>query len=261
MNIDQRIRGNVNNQLGYIHSIFKDYLSVKKDIDSLQFELRNEKPNIYISHNVLPIELARKAREFAQQIPFDNVNNDDIYIPKDNIFEESCGSFLRKCKESSDTVVPKQWIWERYHKEFYRATPLDLSVFINSPIFELIDLLESKWKKHLFELYGINMALKKNVWVLQRTPKGFCISSHDDGWKDRNIAFVYYLTPDDWSIEDGGQLHVEIKPNESISINPTFNSMVLWDMIDCKSPLHWVDKVEADDSRPRIALVGFWSSL
>ena len=29
---------------------------------------------------------------------------------------------------------------------------------------------------------------------------------HDDKVEDRQIAFIYYLVPDDWSQDDGGRL-------------------------------------------------------
>lgn len=272
-----RVRGDVDNQLGHIHSIVKRYLDVK-DIEPLNFESCDKDfSHIFISNDVIPKELAERARNFAQQIPFDaNVKNlnDDDNKPRDTIFgsfdiSSNLLSYLKEATTKLEESKPNQWVWEKYIPDIYRATPLSLSAFFNSPIFELIDVLEAKWKQHLFSHGG--PLLKKTTWVLQRVPQGHGIAIHDDGADHRQISFVYYLTPDDWSEEDGGQLYIqhELTNNTDNSItltkdgtyiNPTFNSMVSWNMPENKSPLHAVTEVKADNSRPRISLVGFWSS-
>jgi Rps23 Pro-64 3,4-dihydroxylase Tpa1-like proline 4-hydroxylase len=102
---------------------------------------------------------------------------------------------------------------------------------------------------------------RKATWVLQRTEKGYYLPAHNDDCSERKIAFVYYLTPSDWDWRnDGGELEIGNKDGgTSFRFNPTFNNLITWDMVKEQSPLHWINTVKAENDRPRIALVGFWT--
>ncbi len=102
----------------------------------------------------------------------------------------------------------------------------------------------------------------KATWVLQRVIQNHGISVHSDDFHGRKLAFVYYLTPDDWDNNiDGGALCVDSGINNKYEkINAQFNTLVAWNMNNQKSPLHYVETVRALNNRPRIALVGFFNS-
>lgn len=78
---------------------------------------------------------------------------------------------------------------------------------------------------------------------------------HNDTFGNRKISFIYYLTPDDWSEDDGGYLHVK-NDIRIIKIKPYFNSLIFWDMWEKKCPEHAVESVDSD--KPRFCLVGFF---
>jgi Rps23 Pro-64 3,4-dihydroxylase Tpa1-like proline 4-hydroxylase len=125
---------------------------------------------------------------------------------------------------------------------------------------ELLDVLEAKWKNTMMNQRNIN-SLIKATWVLQRIAEGDGIGAHNDEFGSRKIAFVYYLTPDDWQNErDGGELYIVNEQGDKTFIEPNFNTLVAWDMECSKSPLHWVNTVNAPNTRPRISLVGFWNT-
>jgi Rps23 Pro-64 3,4-dihydroxylase Tpa1-like proline 4-hydroxylase len=69
----------------------------------------------------------------------------------------------------------------------------------------------------------------------------------------RKIAFLYYLTPNNWDYEkDGGGLVVQRKDSEELfTIQPAFNRLVMWTMVN-----HAVEKVRR--GKGRVALVGFY---
>ena len=153
---------------------------------------------------------------------------------------------------------PKQWRWEKYHDDFWRALPLTAEAFYGSPIIKLFDILEEKWYATKINNFDIKK-YRKACWVIQRIEKGHGIDLHYDDNPLRKLAFVYYLTSDNWNDEkDGGELCVYDKEeNFYIPINPQFNTMIAWEMINYHGPLHTVNTVKSD-SGSRISLVGFF---
>jgi Rps23 Pro-64 3,4-dihydroxylase Tpa1-like proline 4-hydroxylase len=104
--------------------------------------------------------------------------------------------------------------------------------------------------------------LRLTEFVVQLLKAEQEISEHKDKITSKNycthrkIAFIYYLTPDEWWYRiDGGELCCRNDNDNFTSFEPTFNSMVVFDMTDNDGPLHWVRSASKD----RIALVGFFS--
>lgn len=130
-------------------------------------------------------------------------------------------------------VSVKEWEWEHYHWDFWRAIPITPEAFAGSPVLTLISVLEKQWyNTDMTDIWSNKHTLKglhKATWVIQRITKGKCINWHVDTFGDRKISFIYYLTPDDWSEEDGGYLRVK-GDEDIIMIKPHFNSLVFWDM-------------------------------
>jgi len=215
-----RIRGNIDNQLGHLHSCTIHYLSrsiidieiLKKFNTATEFKFEPYDtyfaPHVLYEKDVVPIELAERAREFVQSIVFDNTLkelNDTDNKPRDSIYKQTDWSTIKDQLPSilteSNTI---EWTWEKYYVDIWRAVPLNLQSFITSPIFELIDYIEQKWKATKFTDIDITQ-LHKATWVLQRVDQHHGITPHHDEATGRKIAFIYYLTPDDWdSRKDGG---------------------------------------------------------
>lgn len=262
--LECRSRGDVDNQLGHLHSrirwIIPDTKTNTSGLDFKQYGVYC--PNVLILNDVVDRDLAQRVREFAQSIKFDNTLptlNDNDNQPKDSVFKNANNIEAINKAFSDANNSTENWMWEKYAETIWRATPLTLSSFIGSPIFELIDTLEKKWKKT--NMVNVDMTkVWKATWVLQRVEKGHFIGIHNDEAPRRKISFVYYLTPDDWHYRiDGGELHVKGNDDEFYDVHPTFNSMVAWNMNEHKSPEHYVEEVYAENDRPRISLVGFWA--
>ena len=117
-----RARGDVDNQIGvlydsirkYITKYNKDYLIdenfVFKTYNNTDFE------NILICDNAIPIELAKKTRQFAQHILFDNTLdtiNDMTNQPKNNVY--------MILKQNDDVFI------ENIFKDTFKNTSNDIS--------------------------------------------------------------------------------------------------------------------------------------
>lgn len=256
---EYKVNGQVDNQLGALHSRFRYYNPYRKG-----FELKlidSDYQTAFIIEDVVPRNLAEEVRKFINEIPFDNtikILADVINPPKDLVYKSLDDTNKIKRAYDNKKYAPNEWTWEKYDNDFWRTLPLSTEAFIGSPIIELFDMLETRWYQTKIDNFDI-AKYRKATWVIQRIEEDHGISVHSDDNPWRKLAFVYYLTPDDWDYEiDGGELCVMGDNNEHISINPTFNTMVTWEMANHKSPLHFVEKVKAKN-KSRIALVGFFN--
>ena len=176
-----------------------------------------------------------------------------------NWTDETCKTNDAIVHNPDDVVAdPTHWIWERFSHDIWRAAPLTAEDFYNSPIYGLVETLQWLWWNWLPD-----KSMYSTCWVLQRIPTGRTIGKHTDDNGERRLAFVYYLTDDDWAEEDGGILHAEVK-SKVYKFIPKFNSIVGWRIkipTDQSAPdaiPHWVNPVLAPNDKPRLALVGFW---
>lgn len=290
-----RIRGDVNNQLGMLHYCLRGFCplsdsvkeSLSQDAPALNTTALSRRfPNVRIVENTLPDKFARELRTFLHKIPWNKETplQDDVKNPPlDNMSTHSrtphyVPNALRNVREymnSPNSSKNKrrlrqrgQWILEHYMSGTWRATPKHWFGFAISIIPHYFDLLEMRFRASEKEFPKIG-SYYKACWVLQRTIQGHMMLPHTDEFEGRRIAFILYLTPDDWSREDGGLLGVHnidksagsdyIPADKDIEyIVPSFNKMILWDMTDRQSPLHWVTRVRASDNKQRWALVGFF---
>lgn len=253
--------GCIDNQLGHLYRNINHVKASKRynNIDGFKLKaLEAPFTNVYIVKDALSKEIVKKARDFLLNIPFDvniPVCNDTDHYPNKSVFTASTNS--KDIKNIYNVNNPKQWIWEHYSSTIWRACPLSLNSFYGTPIFTLIQMLSKKLYNTLFpdiDIRKLNMA----TWVIQRVEQGQNIGAHKDDGNGRKIAFIYYLTPDDWSEKDGGSLSIQ-KEDKEKEIMPTCNTLVMWSMYPITSPLHWVNTVHAPNTQPRLCLVGFFN--
>ena len=258
-----RISGDVDNQLGHLHNKLRNHIPSKP---GFQLNPHNDKhPNMFVESDVVPKKLAKRVRKFINQIPFDDnriPQLDDITNPsRDSVYNELDDKNRTMEAYKNKIYDPNQWIYERYHVNFFRALPLTLEAFLGSPLIELFDVLEEKWHNTFTNNVVRTKGHRKITWVIQRIEKGHGIGWHNDDNGQRSLAFAYYLTPSDWDYKnDGGELCVSYDENQDKyeSINPSFNTMVVWDMYNQRGPLHSVKEVKSY-KKSRIALVGFFA--
>lgn len=259
----------VNNHLGYLHNKFTlgwipSTFSSTFPLSQIQMYLselpyHDLLPNIRIVKNAVPQHLADELRNFVSNVPL-NVNrkllNDTDNKPLDSAYFTDQRIILQTYEKR--ICDPSKWIWEHYNHGIWRLSPPDLAHFLGSPIPGFFTFLENM----LLDTIRHNMGysnLQKGTWVIQRVAKGESIDIHSDENGSRKISFVYYLTADNWTEEDGGGLFVlDVKEKIFRRINPDFNSLVMWEVNSDPSGLHYVEEVKASNEKPRIALVGFF---
>lgn len=269
-----RSAGHVDNQIGHVHNNLRCVIPKGHGFNVTQYDATH--PNVFIVKDAVSRELAERVRKFVQEIPFDSmkpVMNDIDNLPKEDVYKAFLDPNRIVDAYHNRKDDPKGWNWERYAVDFWRAAPLSAEAFCGSPLIELIDVLEERWRAtDMTKLWGSSLTPSKTeaspfpvghftklTWVVQKMEPGYTMGFHNDEFDYRLIAFIYYLTPDDWDYRrDGGQLVVcrNDNRNDYLSINPEFNTMVWWDMHVQKSPLHSVSAVTCTD-KARIALVGF----
>ncbi len=205
---------------------------------------------IYHVLEAVPKALAEETRQFLRSIPVQNPIQlfDDRYNPP-------LVSLRYEPEKASSSVTPNDWIVEGYTEAFYRFAPRNLQAYLGSPVRKLISHLECSIKGY-YARKGV-YALHKNTWVVQIMKAGSRVGLHNDKVDGRELAFIYYLTPESGE-NVGGHLTI-YTGTRCYDIAPTFNTMVFWDMEDGASPLHEVQRVLHDMGGPRIALVGFMS--
>jgi len=255
------------------------------EISNIEFEkLMFEDIMIYKGEKILGLNLAKKIRKFIQNIDEkDQKLLSDENSPQDEIYYKLKSSKLlllntfsiherakitRKILLSNKSLTDTRfqntkngWKWEAYSSDIWRLKPKSLDAFFNSPIYTLISIIEKK----LSQSFGDKLNNKTKIcWVIQKLMKGAKIGQHMD--IGREYAFVYYLTPNEWEYEEyGGELVIISKKErpdikDKLIINPTFNSMVLWENDEKKMPLHYVNTIKEQNPKgERIALVGFYN--
>ncbi len=229
-----------------LHMIPRNHL-LNSDSAYFQFQSHKNDSRVKIIDNAISETLAIECRTLLQSIVINHdlqMINDFDNKPSRKIIEGN-----REYCASSDV---EKWQWIFYSPGIWRLMPADYNTFEASPINQLVKDIDCRFNK----IPGFNNNLQPSTWVIQLTRNGTIIQWHRDEAGDRKIAFIYYLTPDDWDYNvHGGQLIVQ--GDQYITINPTFNRMVMWEMGN--SPLHCVARPLPQKQHLRIALVGFYS--
>lgn len=248
-------RSDVDNQLGNLFSRLKNNVNlVKPETTELTFIKHDKIPSVLISTDVIPHELAKKTLDFIKSVPFDDKTrllNDEDNLPKSLCYYYPGAHIPGEwaCRYESN----KDFSWEYYKVHMYRLVPSNLRAFYGSPLVDLMNTL--LWRWWLNEDIPVKDMIYTTI-VLQKISLGGGIGLHDDKSPTRRVSFVYYLTDDDWTEQDGGYLTV-VEDEKTITIPPTFNSMVSWQMKDSCSPMHSVSTINSNKNR--YALVGFWN--
>lgn len=248
----------VNNHLGFLHNKFTNGWNPEKIIiNNMELSPHPILSNMSVRTDCLPFTLADSIRQFIFKVPFDNTKkilNDFDNQPLNSAYTVNQSLILNFYENR--TTDPLQWVWEHYTSTIWRLAPLTLNAFIGSPIPGFITILENAIRS---SNNGVFSKLMKSTWVIQRIECGSGIDIHSDKTDTRRVSFVYYLTPDFWKKADGGGLFMlDINAKKFHRINPTFNSLVMWEVNDDPRGLHYVEDVIADNNKPRIALVGFF---
>ncbi|CAH6419641.1 2OG-Fe(II) oxygenase superfamily protein [uncultured virus] len=245
-----------------------------KFVPEISVPLLNMSNKIHICSDFIHVKAAKYFRSFVQLIPFDiNIPrlNDTDNQPRSAVYKDICEGngkdvivkYQRTVYEQTEEIMKtdaQQWIWENYRPGIWRVVPLSTESFINSPVYDLLNII--LWKIHTMITNQFGEQLYVGTVVLQRSPRDSFIGRHTDNCGSRRISFIYYLTPDDWSEEDGGELILEEKETER-KIIPRFNQLVMWKLgtsqtSDSELIYHRVNPVKSTDDRPRLALVGFF---
>ena len=153
-----RCRGDVDNQLGVLHERLADvmkfynvnisnthYINDVHDT-SIQYVKHQGHNNVFIANDVVPLSLARRVRDFLNAIPFDESKlliNDTDNQPQNKVFslinpegdpEHGLGTKTAYINGTVNVTSAKEWEWERYHSNFWRAIPITPEAFAGSQL-------------------------------------------------------------------------------------------------------------------------------
>ncbi len=253
---------NVNNHLGYLHNKYTNNWNPKKILEhEINFKTHDNLPNVCIGTKVIPYKLAIEVRDFIHSVKFDNkveLMNDVNNKPLDSAHFVDASTILDIYENKTDD--PKEWLWEKYRENMWRLAPKSLNAFIGSPIAAFITILENNIRAIRNSSIDFSK-LKKGTWVIQRLEKGMEMGIHSDACGRRAVSFVYFLTTDNWTNNDGGGLCVlNTSEKKFIRIQPTFNTLAMWAVNNDYSGLHYIEEVFATNDKPRISLVGFFDA-
>src|SRR3989338_7876080 len=203
-------RLDVDNQLMtlYTSSVQKIAIADRQYRTNQPMRIETQYGRVFYSEEVVDRPLAIAARDFVKQIPFDITK--PMINDTDNPVRDHVHTLLRNAyptKIDFPPADPSNWTWENYSRSIWRAIPLTVKDFCGSPIYALIETIVWNWV-NWFTIWDKTPV----CWVLQRVPHGKFIRPHNDEYVDANrcMAFVYYLTDDDWTEDDGGLLHVGV---------------------------------------------------
>ncbi len=105
------------------------------------------------------------------------------------------------------------------------------------------------------QITGLDLAVTDD-FVLHRMEAGDYLGPHDDRGRGRRVATVTYLTPG-WTPEMGGQLVVRDRQGGEHVVQPSFNSIVVFEVAGHKE--HHVERIsEAAGERARNTVGGWY---
>lgn len=118
-------------------------------------------------------------------------------------------------------------------------------------------LKSSGYFKFVSDITGLAICSTTNT-ATQRLRYGHYLKPHDDRGDARRIAFILYLTPD-WKSEFGGQLSITSHDNKIMRLEPTFNSLVLFDVNQHKT--HHIEGLTPQSLGAARMTMGGWLTL
>jgi len=144
--------------------------------------------------------------------------------------------------------------------EFFQSN--DLSQSCTPAISRLRSIIySSNFTKTISRLTGItDLHPSKIDLSSHRYPPGGHLLCHDDDIADyegvgRRIAFIVYLTPDDWSVNDGGMLQFFEEDKVKVSIVGSFGAFCMF-VVEGGRSLHQVQEVLGN--RDRLSISGWF---
>jgi hypothetical protein len=111
-----------------------------------------------------------------------------------------------------------------------------------------------EYRRFFEALSGLELSASDDFGV-HRMEVGDYLRAHSDDNRDRRIALVIYLTPG-WESEYGGSLHLTDRSGQETVVNPTYNSMVVFDVL--AETEHFVEEVRPDAGDNARLTIGGW---
>jgi Rps23 Pro-64 3,4-dihydroxylase Tpa1-like proline 4-hydroxylase len=211
---------------------FNDFVDLKSKIDNKNIK-RFSKYDYWYKHKDL---------SYAEEIKYiDFLKRDNNLDIADYIYEKSHEYMLKKIE---DCEFYPTWV-------FGTSLDDDISSIINQNL--LSNFQKQFCKKYYSEKNYASFCMNTK---LQFYDKGCEIKLHDDGKPDDRICVFLYFLNTDWDEENGGNLILYDKNNNSIKIKPTFPNFVVLD--SSLNLFHEVEKVKKDI---KYNIVSFYSGI
>lgn len=200
----------------------------KQPIDATHLDTRtlNHYASKYLSHkskiiqipNFLNTGIAKSCREF---------------LSSEAIYSDVYGLYFST--NTKNDVSFKEWQSATDKERFFHYQMLQASEGSNLKSFNRLNFLKLRlflssihFKTFIEKTTSMTLGQITPVTV-HRMQTGHFLNNHDDRANQRRIAFILYLTPQ-WEIEYGGQLCIKDHDNNEILFEPSFNSLLVFDV-------------------------------
>ena len=224
-------------------------------------------------HYLLPEEVSRTAENFIRS-DISLLRLPNFLVSK---FALSCSRFL-SCdttytntygifSKQPPTVNEATWLASTEEERFFFYQILNgtksEAISLNAMNFlKLRKLLRSEFfRSYIASLTELNL-VSTSAMLVHRMHKGHYLKRHNDRSHNRKLAFILYMSPD-WLPECGGELKIVDNQGFETSVQPCYNSLVLFDV--SKHQYHYVSEVlDSSEQMPnhrngRISINGWFS--
>lgn len=208
----------------------KEYLA-PSSIANLQQKYLGNNLNVIQVPNFLSLDVARSI---------------SFFLHKEAQYENVYGVFGKK----NHIVEQREWSNTSETSRFFRYQMISGSSSLSPSALiylKLRRILKSSIFREYIEKITNKQLASSSSLLVHRMGDGDYLKKHNDRSKGRNIAFILYLSQH-WVKALGGQLHVQGLEKKELILEPTYNSLVLFDVR--KHEHHYVAPINLSFNSP-----------
>ncbi len=176
----------------------------------------------------------------------DVANSISHFLHKDAQYENVYGLFGKK----NHIVEQREWSNASETSKFFRYQMISGSSCMSPSALSYLKLRRTLkslvFREYIEKITNKELASSSSLLV-HRMRGGDYLKKHNDRSKGRKIAFILYLSQH-WSTSLGGQLHVHGLEKNELVLEPTYNSLVLFDVR--KHEYHYVAPINLPHQSP-----------
>jgi Rps23 Pro-64 3,4-dihydroxylase Tpa1-like proline 4-hydroxylase len=201
-----------------------------------------------VLQNFLPDPVAEKISRFLSQ---------------EARFEVAYGLYSKKVKDGNISgVTATQWLEAEEEARFYRFSDYagvlnEFEASSNRTMFQQFcsALRNNEFKLFFEEISGLRLGSSPLINAYSYKSGDF-LSHHTDDVRNKRLSFIFYFSPH-WEHRFGGLLHLIDPDGEVTKIDPSYNSLVIFDV--AAKTEHFINPVEqCAGKRARLTVSGWF---